>query len=387
MFSNLSLTTNHPIIHYPQVDTSLAFSDYINQCKHLIQNRRINLHQLGVNPDMIVSCNSPFEMYPANPQLVNNKVKYGVLLIHGLFDCPFTLRDLAVHLQNHGILSRAILLPGHGTEPSDLITTTIEDWMKIVQYGIKSLQQVVEHVYLLGFSTGASLSVYQALQNNFEIAGLILLAPAIKIKGPIDFFINWNHIRRWYANNKWVYRKDEIDYTRYLSIAFNPVNQVSKLTSLIAQLNTDSPLNCPMLMAVSREDETISSRAAIQFFTNSTHSDSQLLLYTSKDYSHTDERIEIRKSNYEKLKIYHLSHTALPFAPGNPHYGQHGDYPLASHIGLKEFVFGAYNDVEISFYDLLTKLGIIRYQRRDLTYNPDFDFLAERVLQFILHAK
>lgn len=372
MFSNPSES-----IH----NTLLPFDQYIQQTRQLIANRRIDLPKDMLEREHIIKANSPFELTPRDN--TNSAKKVGALLIHGLLDCPFSLLDIGKHLQQQGVLTRAILLPGHGTVPSDLLDVTYQDWIQTVQYGVASLKKEVDEVYLVGYSTGATLSVHQALHDS-HIAGIILLSPAIKIRAPIDFVVSWNYLSQWFSKNKqWLYTEAETDYTKYQSITFNAAAQVSKLTLLIRETLQHHPLKTPILLVMSREDETVSSHGAIDFFSNLHNEKSKMLLYTSIEHAYPDPRIQTRLTRYPALHIKHFSHVSIPFAPYNFHYGQQGDYLYASHLHTKGVTYGAYNYAERKMAGLIHGLKISRNKLRELTYNPDFDFMASEIAKFM----
>lgn len=383
MLNNLTASISEPISNYFISDSNLPFTDYIARNRHLIQERRPDLQETGTQAKLILDVNSPFECYPANPITSGKKLKYGVLLLHGLLDCPFSLKDLGQHLQGNGILSRSILLPGHGTLPEDLLSVSYHHWIQAVRYGVESLRKEVDQVYLAGYSTGAALSVYQALQDA-QISGIILLAPAIRIKVPMNIVVAFEYLKKWLrvTHNQWIYKSDEVDYAKYSSITFNAVNQVSMLTDALRDLRKHHSLTCPIFMAVSREDETISSDRAIDFFSHFHNQESKLLLYTSMDHIYPDTRIVTRLTQYPDLHIHHFSHISIPFSPNNIYYGQKGNYPYASHIG-NGYNYGAYSNVETDICEQLHKLKLIKNPRRKLTYNPDFNYMAEQITQFI----
>lgn len=385
MIGNSSALINDSIIHYPISDSNLSFSHYIRDCRTIIESRRSDLQEKNArNYDLILDANSPFELYPDNTIKANGRFKYGALLIHGLFDCPFTFRDMGKQLQSKGIFSRAILLPGHGTTPDDLLHVSYHDWIQAVRYGLESLRKEADNVFLVGYSTGAALSVYQALQDD-NIAGLVLLAPAIKIKAPVDTIFNLRQFVKWMTNNRqWIYRDEEVDYSKYRSIGFNPVTQLNNLTEVVDELHRFRPLSCPVLMIISREDETISSHTAIDFFSSLPNKENKLLLYTAFDRRYPDSRIAPRLTHYPELQVNHFSHVGIPFAPDNPHYGQHGDFIYASHIKNTDVIYGAYNRIEENSLNMLYKLNLVKYKRRQLTYNPDFDYMVNTVTSFIL---
>lgn len=383
MFSNSSQSTKNSIT-YPILDSSLSFADYITYCQNMIASRRTDLGKAGAHAQTIIEANSPFEFYPSHSLPNRSQLKYGILFVHGLFDCPFSLKEIATYLQADNVLCRAILLPGHGTRPADLLTATYQDWLQAVEYGVETLKKEVEQVFLLGYSTGAALSIYHALQDA-AIKGVILLAPAIKIKTPVDIIFNCSPLMTWMRRKKqWLYCEEEVDYTKYLSIAFNPVYQVNQLIELMNDMLNNCQLHCPVFLTISREDETISSHTAIDFFTQLTNPQNKLLLYSANHEHYSDERIIIRTSQHFPRHIKHLSHVGMPFSPANSHYGIEGDYIYASHSDT-DCIYGAYNLLEENAFNLLYKLNLVKTKRRQLTYNPDFDFMTKMITKFVLH--
>jgi esterase/lipase len=378
MFSNLSESTTDSPISYPITDSRLPFVEYIKLCQTMIEERRDFAEADSETIQKIIYANSPFEYRPES----SGNVRCGALLIHGLLDCPFTFREIGASLKSHGILARAILLPGHGTRPADLKSVTYHDWLQSVRYGVETLKQDVDEIYLIGYSTGAALSIYHAMQDE-RIAGIILLAPAVKVRAPIDLGASWNHLLNAFGKNRsWVYNLKEDDYAKYKSIAFNGVRQVSKLSATIREMRPEKSVKCPMYMIMSREDETISSHDAIDFFSSQSHRDSKMLLYTSIMHGYPDPRIIARNSAHPELNIAHLSHAGIIFSSSNQHYGQEGDAPCAS-LSNQQIIYGAYNAIEIMFYQILKKAHLAKLPRKALTYNPDFDYMADSISQFI----
>lgn len=353
---------------------NVSFPDYITQCRQSIETRRLDLSD--ERKSLIIDANSPFELHP------RIKKRCGALLIHGLLDSPFTLADLGHALSAEDILCKAVLLPGHGTRPDDLMAVAFQDWIETVRYGINQLKKEAEKIYLVGYSTGAALSVYHAM-NDPNIAGVILLAPAIRVKAPVDLVVGFHRLIKWHNRNPWIYQEEENDYTKYRSVPFNAVHQVSSLTDVLSELQQQRPLQCPIFMAMSREDETISSHSALDFFCNTHHPKSKLLLYTSFDHRYPDKRIITRETRYPDLQIKHFSHICIPFAVKNPHYGLGGDYHFAPRQDDKTFIYGAYNPIEVRFLNYLHRFGLIKHQRQTLSFNPDFKQMAENIVEFI----
>lgn len=363
---------------YPDLDPELSFSDYITACKSYIQAKRPDLQQDFY--EHILEANAPFELYP-----MSHTHSAGVLLIHGLFDSPFTMHDIGSYLQSQHIPSKAILLPGHGTVTDDLLQVTQQNWIDAVQYGITALKKEVEQVYLIGYSTGAILSLYHAFQNK-EIAGVILIAPVIKMKKIADILINCNRVFSLLNKpNNLIYQEPELDYVRYQSFHFHPIAQVHRLTQEIDQLRKQK-LTCPILTIMSERDETVSAAAAIKFFKQQNHPDNILWLYSAKTNRKSLKNIILRPSSYPEKNIYSISHLAMLYSPENAHYGEQGDYIYASKPD-KIHRDGAYNRITVQLNNWAYERGLCTHKIRTLTYNPDFEEMAKAICGFIKNNK
>lgn len=377
MFSDSETSTQNQQVKFPTSNTNLAFSEYLRQTRDIIKERRNDLH--SDNAQAIIDANMPFELRPLDCK----QVKTGVLMLHGLLDCPFSLREIGYHLQKQNHLVRSLLLPGHGTRPSDLMNISYHDWIQALRYGVESIHKEVDDLYLIGYSTGATLSVYEALHDE-KIKGIILLSPAIKIKAPIDSFTRWHQLVGWLTHREqWVRQEPEIDYAKYKSIAFNGVMQVAKLTIVLREMLQKQKLHSPIDMILSREDETVSSDRAMDFFSNLHHEKSQMLLYTSIPHPYPDKRIEPRIGAYPDRRIKHLSHSCLPFSETNSHYGLAGNFEGASHPNRDNVIYGAYNGVERKIFNNLYDAKLLKKKRLSLTYNPDFHYMCEHITNFI----
>jgi esterase/lipase len=351
-------------------DLELPFVDYIAQSSDIITKNRADLNQY--NKNTILKANAPFEYRPENPN------HQGILMIHGLFDSPFIFRELGKKLAAQGFLVRAILLPGHGTGPGALLNVKYQQWLKTVEYGIHSFKKEVDKVFIVGFSLGGTLALLQK-----DIAGLILLSPAIKIRSYIDFAANWYRSIAWVIKSAaWFHRdKEEMsDYTKYRSITFNSIYQVYLLTRLVRKVTP----TVPCLFALSQDDATVCSKSSIKYFKEKTNKDSRMILYTPNPYIPKDTRITCRSTIYADLDIFDFSHTCLPISPDNPHYGKHGDYAYTSFIPPKEkIIYGEYSALQLKINQIALHYHLTDTKLQRLSFNPDFEFLAKNISQFL----
>ncbi len=367
-----------PKIDYPIYDLDLSFNDYISQSKVIIANTRQDLHKN--NAELIIEANAPFELKP------KQKAKYGALLIHGLLDSPYIMRDIGDHLCEKGMLVRSIMLPGHGTVPGALLNTDYTEWLQAVRYGIATLQQDVEKIFLVGFSTGASLSLYHAVEDHL-ISGLIMIAPAIKINSPFAFATNWHRVISWaWQRANWFHITKEIDYVKYCSVTFNAVYQVYRLANEVQKIGSAKLANYPLFAILSNEDKIVCSYASTEYFKQNKNPFNRMLMYSNKPLAFDDKRILVRNSVYPELNILSFSHITMPVAPANPHYGEHGDYPLASHHD-KNIRYGAFDKIDTFWRNLLYNCKLSKQRYRRLTYNPDFNFMMTEIEKFIFSEK
>ena len=104
------------------------FADYVA----LNRSRIAQAHPDKCAHDLekIVAGNAPFELRPSGNHRVGHNKPYrrGVLLTHGLTDSPYFMRYLASFFQENGFRVMALLLPGHGTQPGDLLEVRWQDW-------------------------------------------------------------------------------------------------------------------------------------------------------------------------------------------------------------------------------------------------------------------
>lgn len=104
----------------------------------------------------------------------------GCLLIHGFRSCPLEMRDFGNYLNNMGFTVHICLLPGHGTEPRDLVGIKWIHWLQLVEKSYKELNEKCSKIFVAGLSTGGSLALY--LASRHKVDGIIALAPGLFLK-------------------------------------------------------------------------------------------------------------------------------------------------------------------------------------------------------------
>ena len=123
--------------------------------------------------------------------------KAGVLLLHGMSDSPYSLRNIGLRLHEAGAAVIGLRIPGHGTAPSGLVEMQWQDTTAAVRLAMIHLfaKSNGKPLYIVGYSNGSALAVHYALSvlNDPQLPkaeGLILVSPAIGVT-PLAAFAVW----------------------------------------------------------------------------------------------------------------------------------------------------------------------------------------------------
>lgn len=329
----------------------------------------------------------------------------GILLIHGLTDSPFLMRDIGERFKRMCFRVRAILLPGHGTVPGDLLEVDRKDWTAATRYGIESFSGAADHLYVVGFSTGGALAVEQAMapesaRNGPEIRGLILFSPAIRIVSRVGWLANWHKTYSWaFPKGRWVDLHDEQDGAKYESFPKNAGDQIHLLTTSLA----GGPVRVPAFIVLSEDDDTVKSSATLAFFHERLTSPlKRMRLYTRTPAAYAPgprgeapartgcaaPACQAVSSEAPGEGIISFSHVAPPVSPQNTHYGQGGSYKNCLHYPRPGERWTRCHEDRPGPGGL--RLGEISLSEgadaplvRRLTFNPDFDAMMAAIRDFV----
>jgi len=348
-----------------------SFAETIAETRARILARRVDL--TPENTELIVNANAPSEFIPPTTD-------HGILLVHGLYDSPYSLLSLFERLKaTDRYHLRTLLLPGHGTVPSDLLTVTLEEWMAAFRFAVKTFPPTIKTISVIGHSTGGGLGL-EAIHDESRIDRLVLIAPPIRIKNGFAPYAHYYRAFSWlFPRLNWYQQSDENNFAKYQSITFNSVVQVSRLADELAIISYPKPI----LMVLSNEDEVISTQAALDYLTRQPNTRNQALLYSGIPQTDVASNVSVVNSQNLSEHILDYSHNCLPNAPDHPYYGKHGGYKGDHHY---QSWWGKWlphqNDPEI-YYGAISLGHLKQYHLNRLTYNPQFDVMLERILTFI----
>lgn len=210
------------------------------------------------------------------------QLRGGIVLLHGLSDSPYSMRSLALHLQQQGFYVIVARLPGHGTLPTGLLKTNWEDWAAVTELAMRELQTRLNgdsNIYLLGYSTGAALAINYALdaQKNKTLPQpkkLVLLSPMIGVSKFASFskLLELASHLPYLGSRRWLSIGPEYNPFKYNSFTVNAGWQAHRLTKHLMiriqakKLQTGLANFPPTISFQSLVDSTVSTVAIEQYF-------------------------------------------------------------------------------------------------------------------------
>ena len=211
------------------------------------------------------------------------------LLIHDLGGTPYEMRDVARAFADACYLVRAILLPGHGTVPGDLLNVEYRQWVDATRSAVKSFEGAAQRLTLVGFGLGGTLALHYALSDaprKVELDGLVLLAPALEAETPLAWLRASGIPGELIPGQPWARLLPDYDPVRYESLPRNALMQRARLIGEVAA--QDAALQIPVFLAISADDAEVDAGAARDWFCRRLSGPRQLIWYTRTPGPSTD---------------------------------------------------------------------------------------------------
>ena len=185
----------------------------------------------------------------------------GVLLVHGLNGNTGDMAELDDILHAHGIITRNMLLPGHGSKVKDMLSIGWEEWSQAVRDELKLLKELCDIVFLVGHSLGGALVLHVAAHE--EVAGVVPICAPLHLHPWLKPAVS---IGKYLLPLVPTLREDVRDpearrrYTREV-YRWTPLHPVESMVRYLPQLRTElQHITAPTLIITSLHDHVVPAR-------------------------------------------------------------------------------------------------------------------------------
>ena len=185
----------------------------------------------------------------------------GVLMVHGLNGSRRDLAELEKVLQERGMVTNNMLLPGHGVHVREMLPLGWHEWAKAVHAELCELKQRCDVVFLVGHSLGGALSLHTAAHE--EVAGIVTMCAPLHMHPFTHLGVR---LAKYFTPLLPTIREDVRDpaarrrYTRDV-YHWTPMRPVESMLQFLPTLRTELPqVTAPALIMTSIHDHVVPAR-------------------------------------------------------------------------------------------------------------------------------
>ena len=273
-----------------ELDDTFSMSHYLAREEVVFREVRTRIES-ALGPEDRAPANRYWSDGPLSPsrlpkdgnrtfELVPEKIRGGVLLVHGLTDAPYSMRRLAEIYRDLGYYALALRMPGHGTVPGALTESTWHDWAAAVRVGARHVRARAGKgtpFHIVGYSNGGGLAVNYAL-DVLEGARLprperlVLVSPMIGVSRAAGFagVLGLLGVFPYFETSRWLDVMPEYIPFKYVSFPVNAATQTAALTEEIRAkmaraVKRDSLRTLPPILTfVSLVDATVRTDSTVR---------------------------------------------------------------------------------------------------------------------------
>lgn len=198
--------------------------------------------------------------------------KLGIVLVHGFLASPAELKNFGEKLAENGYPVVGVRLAGHGTSPWDLRGRQWQSWLESVRDGYKVMAGISERVCLIGFSTGATLSLMLSAEKPDKLAGVVSVSAALKFMNSNMIFVPLLHgantITKWLPSFEGVmpFRENNSEHPQ-INYRNMPMRGLFELRRVVDELEDKlGDIECPVSLYQGTQDPVVDPKSADQIF-------------------------------------------------------------------------------------------------------------------------
>ena len=191
----------------------------------------------------------------------STKPTIGVLLVHGLNGSTDDMAELEEIIHKQGIITKNMLLPGHGSKVKDMLSIGWGEWAQAVHEELSLLKELCDVVFLVGHSLGGALVLHVAAHE--EVAGVVSICAPLHLHPWLKPAVS---IGKYLLPLVPTLREDVRDpearhrYTRDV-YRWTPLHPVESMVRYLPQLRTELQLiTAPALIITSLHDHVVPAR-------------------------------------------------------------------------------------------------------------------------------
>jgi esterase/lipase len=378
--SGKTLGERHRPLAYPEYN----FEDGDFQGYLLHEQARLRASRLDGTNDTIVVNAGPFilEPDPACARADDGRYLHGIVLTHGLFDSPYSMRDIGEFFQSRCYLVYGVLIPGHGSRPGDFLNAGWRDWWRVVHFATQSMSTLVQEVSLGGHSAGGALSILEALENQ-TVRGLFMFAPALSISEAAKFARFVTPVGQVFPAAAWLALEADEAVYRYESFTFSAAAEMHEMLMTLRARLSNQALDVPIFTVASMQDNTVGTQAILAFMASQTNPVNATLLYSQHELPDM-QGVQVISSYLPEAKILSVSHLGLMVPPHHPHYGRNGVYKNCGHyLGRDAHKLLACKNGDSDFLAETTRENLQAGSVERIAFNPFYDDMLETLENFL----
>jgi carboxylesterase len=187
--------------------------------------------------------------------------RVGVLLVQGFTGSPASMVPWGRALAEHGLGVSVPRLPGHGTTWQECNRTRWSDWYGEVERAFEKLRADCDQVVVGGLSMGGSLALQLAADRGREVAGLVLVNPAVNTERKDVLALPvLKHVVGGFPGIANDIKKEGVDEHGYSK---TPLKAAHSMMTAWKTVREDLPkVTQPLLMFLSDEDHVVDPSSA-----------------------------------------------------------------------------------------------------------------------------